>query len=68
MYWTGVRMGERGRGEDKRNTGPGGWWRKMDGEIGKKKSGVRKDECERRNGVNETETEVGDWRLRGGGA
>ena len=38
--------------------------RKMDGGIRRKKSGFGKDECERRNGVNETEMEVsngGRW-------
>ena len=38
----------------------------MDGESGRKKSGVGKDEGERRSGENETETEVDDWRSRGG--
>ena len=34
----------------------------MDGGFGRRKSGVVEVECERRNGVNETETEVGGWR------
>ena len=38
----------------------------MDGGFWRKKSGVGEVKCERRNGVNETETEVGEWRLRGG--
>ena len=60
------RGGKGGRGEDMRNTRSGGWWREMDGGVGRKKSGVGKVECERRNEVSETETEVGGWRLRGG--
>ena len=60
------RGGKGGRGMDKRNTGSGWWWREMDGGFGRKKSGVGEVECKRRNGVNETETEVGGWRLRGG--
>ena len=38
----------------------------MDGEIGRKKSGFGKDECERRNGVNETKMEVGNRGREGG--